>query len=687
MSRPSKAERLAAVHAAALKRFDTASSAALPGREEALEDRRFATIRGAQWEGAYGDQFANRVKLEANVIDLAVMRVVNEYRMNRIAVDFTSKDGEADDELADLCDGLFRADQQDSRAEEAYDNAFSEAAAGGMGAWRLTTEYEDEYDDDDDRQRIRIEPIYDADTSVFFVPGAKRQDKSDARYAFVIEAMTPEAYEDTWGESPNDWPRDVIGDTSFDWSTPDLVYVAEYYEVEEVKQTVYFYAALDGEEEKYTDADFDRDEGLEETLLATGYNLARQKQVKTRKVRKYILSGGGVLDDCGYIAGKHIPVIVTYGKRWFIDGVERFAGVGRHAKDMQRLKNMQISSVADIAARSSVPKPILTPEQVSGHELTWGDDAVKNYAYLPLNPVADAAGNMVPMGPLGYTQTATIPQATAALLELTAANMEDILGSQESGEQVDTTLSGRAIELVQNRLDMQSYIYMSNMGKAHRWEGEVWLSMAAELYVEPGRKMKYIAEDGTADRAELGDPILDSETGAMKDRADISRARIDVSVEIGPASSSKRAAIVRNLTALMPLVADAEAQTVISAMIFRNMEGEGIGQMRDYFRKKMVALGIEDMTEAEKEEMAKANAAPPQPDPQAILAASLAKEADAKAQKAQADSILAIAKSKEAEANTAETLAGIENDQRQGVLDAVTALRSAGTTAPPIPRQ
>ena len=39
-----------------------------------------------------------------------------------MTVDFLSKDGSPNDEMADVCDGLFRADEQDSGAEEAYDN-------------------------------------------------------------------------------------------------------------------------------------------------------------------------------------------------------------------------------------------------------------------------------------------------------------------------------------------------------------------------------------------------------------------------------------------------------------------------------------------------------------------------------------------------------------------------------------
>ena len=186
----SQTEKLKRIHADALQEFDEVQSAVRDERKQCLEDRRFYSIAGAMWEGTLGEQFENKPKFEVNKIHLAVIRIINEYRNNRITVDFVSKDGSDDDTLADACDSLYRADEQDSTANEAYDNAFEEAVGGGFGAFRLRAAYEDEEDDEDERQRIRIEPIYDADTCVFFDLQAKRQDKSDATKCWVLTSMT-----------------------------------------------------------------------------------------------------------------------------------------------------------------------------------------------------------------------------------------------------------------------------------------------------------------------------------------------------------------------------------------------------------------------------------------------------------------------------------------------------------------
>ena len=134
----------AKIHEQAVREFDRVQTTLYKERKQSLEDRRFYSIAGAQWEGALGEQFENKPRLEVNKVHLSVIKIFNEYRNNRISVDFVPKDGTHNDELADTCDGLFRADEKDSGAEEAYDNAFEEAVGGGMGALRLTTEYEDE---------------------------------------------------------------------------------------------------------------------------------------------------------------------------------------------------------------------------------------------------------------------------------------------------------------------------------------------------------------------------------------------------------------------------------------------------------------------------------------------------------------------------------------------------------------
>jgi len=663
VAKPTRDERLQRVHSEARRRFNDIQSAVYAERKQCLEDRRFYSISGAQWEGNLSQQFENKPQFEVNKIHLAVVRIFNEYRNNRITARFVTKDGKPNDALADLCNGLFRADEQDSYAEEAYDNAFEEAVGGGIGAWRLRSVYENDEDPDNEQQRIRIEPVFDADSCVYFDLDAKRQDKADAKYCFVLTMMTPEAYTALFDDDPATWPKDVEA-SQFDWYTPDTVVVAEYYLIEETHDESIVYANQVGDEKKFLKSVLD--ETMTQELLAKGFIEDRRKRVTIKKVHKYTMSGGRVLEDNGYVAGKCIPIIPVYGKRWVVDNVERCMGHVRLAKDAQRLKNMQLSKLGEISSLSAVEKPILLPEQVAGHGNMWAEDNIKNYPYLLINPITDATGNPMPAAPIAYTKPPQVPPALAALLQLTESDIQDILGNQQEADKIVANVSEKALNLVQTRMDMQTYIYVSNFAKAVRRCGEVWLSMAKDIYVEPERTMKTINESGSANAAKLKIPAKDQASGALILGNDLTKANFDVAVTVGPSSTSRREATLRSITDLLQITQDPETMQVLLAMAVMNMEGEGMHNLHEYFRKKLVQIGVEEPTDADMQAAtAQAQAQKPTAQEEALLA--MAQESQAKATKARADVLETVANTELTHAKTLETLANIDPAERARV--------------------
>jgi hypothetical protein len=682
MGRPSNEQRLADKHAFFRQDFDKIQCAVRDVRIQCLSDRRFYSIAGAQWEGPAGEAFANKPRFEFNKTHLAVLRVVNEYRNNRITVDFIPKDGSDADELADTCQGLFRADEQDSGAQEAYDNCFEEGTSGGMGAIRLRARYEDEDDDEDDRQRIAIEPIYEADTCVFFSLDGKRYDKADAKRCYVLNAMAPADYTDQYGDDPASWPKD-ISQSEFDWCASDVVWVAEVYEVEEQSQLVHFFRGIalsddEPNEMRLTDDELQEPGKLDE-LKATGFREVRQKRIKVKKVRKWIMNGARILSDEGYIAGNCIPIIPFYGKRWFVDGVERCQGHVRLARDAQTLDNMIKSWLAEMAMRFDIEKPVVTPEMIAGHATMWANDVIDKNPYLLLNGVIDPVTQQSSIPVLQYTKAPNLPPVMAALAQLASDALEDMLGNQEAGEQLQPNQSGKAVELIQQRLDMQVFIYIDNFKKSVKRMGEVWMSMAKDLLVEPGRKMKTIDNADQAGTAELLKPMVNKETGATYLSNDMSTAKFDVVPDVGPSSSSRRAATVRALTGVLGMTGDPQAQSILTAMIMMNLEGEGMGDVRGYYRKLLVTKGVIQPTEDEKQELMaeqqQAASAPPDANTQFLQAS--AQKAMADAQQSQAKTGLISAQIEQTRADAMVKVASIGQAQQAHTLSVVEHLDGA----------
>jgi hypothetical protein len=182
-------DKLKEVHKRALRRFDSVAMPQAEIRAHALLCRRFISIPGAMWEGPWGDQFENSIKVEIDKLSKGVDKIVQDYRANRIVPDFRPSGGNSDQDTADTLDGIHRADSYHFKAQQARDNAFEEAAGGGFGAYRLANDYADPADKENDEQRINPGLlIADADQRVFFDGNSKLYDKSDAKWAFVLTA-------------------------------------------------------------------------------------------------------------------------------------------------------------------------------------------------------------------------------------------------------------------------------------------------------------------------------------------------------------------------------------------------------------------------------------------------------------------------------------------------------------------
>jgi hypothetical protein len=178
----------------------------------------------------------------------------------------------------------------------------------------------------------------------------------------------------------------------------------------------------------------------------------------------------------------------------------------------------------------------------------------------------------------------------------------------------------------------------------------------------------------------MNQPAIDEETGEQIVRNDITKANHDVDVDVGPSSSSRRAAAVRALTGMMSLTQDPQTQQILSAMAMMNMEGEGISDARDYFRKLLVQQGVMKPTKEEADAMQRAQAqADQKPDPQAQYLQAAAEQAQGDAALARAKTVDTVAAAGLKHAQTQKTLAEIPDMRHARAVDAFKAMTDAAT--------
>jgi hypothetical protein len=683
------AETLEKKHERVMLRFDRAYTPQQDVREKCIEATRFARVPGGQWEGATAagtkldDQFEKYPKFEINKVATELNRIIAEYRNNRITVKFRPGDREASEELANKLNGLFRADYEETDGGEACDNAFDDAATGGFGCFRLTSMLVNEYDPMDERQRIAIEPVYDPSRSVWFDPDAKKYDKSDALWAFCMYSLSPEKYEAEYGKTP---PASLdvttISSWEFDWFEPEVVYIAKYYEVRKESVDVISYKQpLTGEIATY---DSDQIEDIEDELSEAGFVEVARRSVKRRRVYVSVVDGQNFLEKPRRIPGEHIPLIPVYGKRWFIDDIERVEGHIAKAMDPQRLYNLQVSMLADTAAQDPGQIPIVGMEQIRGLEKHWEARNKKRPAFLPLREVKDKAGNIVAGAtPAGYTQPAVMNQALAALLQQTSADIQEVTGGSQAMQQMPSNVAQETVNNLMNRADMASFIYLDNMAKSLKRAGEVWLSMAREVYGSE-REVRVVNEDGTDDIALMNAQVVDRQTGRVVALNDLSTGRYDVTVDVGPSYTARRDATVSVLTnVLNSMLPTDPLRPAIQGIIMDNLDGEGLEDFKEFNRKQLLTSGIAKPRNQEEQQIVQQAqmAAQSQPNPEMVMAqaqmgAAVAenKKADNAARETVIKAFTAQQNAKESQANVVYRLSQAQNINKKGVMDAIQLL-------------
>lgn len=624
--RDTEAERK--IHTLAMQRFDSVAMPQLEDRELRLRDRRFVDVEGAQWEGPWGEQWENSPRPELDKITKNGEKIEGDYRENRVTVGFVPTDGDYKD-TAETLNDMFRADVHTFKSSQAFDNAFGEGWKGGMGAWRMSTDLADPYDPDNDHQRINPGIVIpDADQCVFFDGASVMYDGSDAKWAFIASALQRADAVDQFGEDIPDFDTIKLS-WRYDWFAPDVVRVAEYYVVEDMPDDVLTFTQKDTEEEQRFFRS-EMGEGEEAELKAQGWKV-RVKKWKRRRVHKYLLCGSCVLRDYGYIAGDQIPIVPYYARLAWIDGVPCVRGYVRKKIDAQRTLNAVAASLTEIDSLAPYEVPMVTPDQIAGHEQAWAEANINRSPYRLLNPLLDGDGKIVATGPIGNITPPQVPPVAAARLQFALQILSD---DDDNAAQVRSNVSGDAMEMAADRVDAVSRIFLDNFTMTMQRCGEIYRGMAREIYFEKGRKVATRTMDGQQGTAELMEPSTDPVTGAYRIRNDLTRGSFTVEASVQESTATKRQKAMRQGLELGQAFMTAQSPQDALAAFYtaaENIDGEGIGDLIDFYRQRSIAMGA---TKPTKEEEAQIKATQEeqgqQPDPQAIALQTATEEAQSK---------------------------------------------------------
>lgn len=441
-------------------------------------------------------------------LDQPIQLVLNQEKAAHLGVQVHALSEEADDDTADVLQGIYRRIEVDSRAGLARSWAYERAVKCGRGAYRVLTEYANDgghYKD----QKIVIKRLLHQE-SVVLDPFAEEPDWSDGRWGFIVSWMPWDRYTAKFPKSklatsdPGDL-ADLLADQP-SWMKGEgegrAVLVAEYFCLEYENKTR---VTLDDGTDSYDDA-------IPEGKTAREGEDAQPLEEQVPSLKWSIMNGYEILKEEDR-DGRYIPIIPTIGREMIpFDQERRWQGIISTNKDGARMFNYAASQAVTVAALEPLAPFILDPRQIEKYETQWGKANTSQQPYLPviLDPnkgwVAPQR-TQIDAGRLGPSMM-LIQQADSFLHAGTGA-FESALG--QASPQNKT--KGGILALQQQQEQSNSH-FLDNLAEISiTYEAKVVLDLIPFVYDRPGRVVRTLDLEDNNKTVMLNQPFTMGQNG------------------------------------------------------------------------------------------------------------------------------------------------------------------------------
>lgn len=579
MAKKSKTDKDAALLKTMRDRQRQSSEAEDENRRVSIEDSKFEN--GDQWEESARTEREDdgRPCLTINKTAATVKQIVGDMRQNKLSIKVRPVDSDADPGTAELMTGLIRNIENISHAEDAYDYAAECAIRGAFGYFRILTDYarNDVFDQDILIKRI-VNPY-----SVYFDPAATESDYSDARWCIITQPLSKEEFEATYpGKMGSDTLELGEGESEATWFTDETVTVAEYWVVKKKEKRLLLLS--DG---KTVDAD----DLSEEHMMFIEQNpgaVIKERLTECNSVEWYKVTGSEILEGPKQWAGEWIPIVPVLGEEVWIEGKRVLRSAIRWAKDPNRLYNWSRSNAVETLALAPKQPFLVTPAMIEGHEAQWNDANHVPQPYLVYNPDQTAPGGSPQRQPLGLPDTGAIQEAAMASddIKATTGYFDASLGSQGNEQ------SGKAIIARQRQSNTSTFTFTDNLRRSLEHAGRILVDLIPKIY-DTERAVRLLGHDGAEDWAVINKQ--DPNTGQKLN--DLSVGKYDVTVETGPAYSTKRLEAADGMVSIIQ-AAPQYAQVLIPELV-KNLDWPGAQEIAEMLKQMSQPQGPDPKQEME----------------------------------------------------------------------------------------
>lgn len=563
------------------KQYVRARDASVELYDMAREDIRFVVVPGNQWDAKLKARRGERPCYEFPKLSGHTRQVINEMKQARPQGKVRGVE-DGDRALAELMQGLCRNIESVSNAEQAYDIGFEPAVQGGMGAWRIVTDY---FNQDDFDQDIRIKPIRNP-FSVKFDPAAVEIDRRDGNFCFVEELIPTEEFERKY---PDAKLQDFDDDHDCrDWREAGQVRIAEYWYKRPMQRELW---ALSDGAVVYADEVVVGEQGL----IDGGIQIVKRRMVDTHKVFMRLTNGHEFLTEEHEFPSKYIPIIPCWGNIQNVDGADYWQGMVRPSKDQQRLHNVHRTATVEAVAKAPKAPFIVKMKWIQKYLPYWNTANAEDRPFLPVDD--EAPDDYAPQ----RTRQAEVPDALIQLAGMDNDDMKAATGQYDAslGARSNET-SGIAIGQRKQQGATATYNYIDNLTYAIRYTYEILVDMIPRVYDTP-RVVRVLGEDGGEEWKQLYQQVQDPRTGQMVTLNDISKGKYDVAVTVGPSFATQRMEAVANYADMAGQIGNAfpPLAAILAYQVVKNTDLPGSEEVDKAMRKLLVAQGLLEPEEGE----------------------------------------------------------------------------------------
>lgn len=510
-------------------------------RDLFMEDERFANgdpDNGYQWpnEIARNRDVDERPCLTINKVRQHNLIIINDSKKNKPGIVIRPTGNEATFESAQCFEDMVRHIEYQSGAQAAYDEAVYHQVTGGIGYWRVRTDY---FDDNSFDQEIFIDPIRNP-LSVVLDCNIQQRDGSDMMYAFVFKDVPRDQWEREHGKklAAEIGEQNAVG-TDQTPVTKDIVRECEYFRRRDKKDKL---VAFQNEEGK--PVIIKKSALPDDVYRALRDNPTfRERDVMDQTIEWYKIVGSKVLDKKIW-PGKWIPIVRVVGEEVIIDGTLDRKGHTRNLKDPQRMYNYWSSAAVENVALQGKTPWIAPAEAVEEYMQYWGTANKVNYSVLLYNSYGDDGQKL---DPPFRPQPPTMAPAYLSGMQVSQQEMMMVSGQYQSmmGEQSNER-TGIAIQERQRQGETSTYHFIDNLAIAIKYTGKILIDLIPKIYdtrrvvqtlgvdnmpksvmIDPAGKQAF--EQQLALGGEIAQTIFNPNIG-----------RYDVQAEVGPSWGTRR---------------------------------------------------------------------------------------------------------------------------------------------------